>query len=325
MWFENLRPSAALSREDYADLDHFRESERYARAESLPLSAKDFCVMRARLALPACSLSLVRTFPRIINGYDFSGRLLIVVPMDDVSSTRLNGQPVGQSLILIKGQTSCTVVEPEGRLVAILSVAPEQLTGFSQLRDGHRLLRVPPAGLAQLQMLIRNALEFAGAEAEAFMAAGVRDSLQQTLFDAFEAAIRSGAGDDDGIAAALLRYKTIVDRVDHLIALNPLDAANEKLAEEVGISVRTLQTASRCITGLAVHRYSRLKRLWLVRRQLRSGAIGLTVKASAMAHGFWHISQFTSAYRESFGELPSATLAQARLRAGSPRSALNFH
>ena len=324
MWFEKLRASAAMSLESYVDLDHFRESERYAQAESMPLSVKDFCAMRARLALPSCTLSLVRTFPRIINGFGLLDRLVIVVPMNDVSSTRLNGKPVGQSLILIKGQTSCTVVEPEGRLVAILSIARLD-RGWSELSDGHRLLRLSPAGLAQLQLLIRSALEFAGTEADAFMPAGVRESLQETLFAAFDEAVRCGLGQDRINAPALARYKMMVDRVDQLIALNPLDASNEKLAEETGISLRTLQTASRAVTGLAVHRYSRLKRLWLVRRQLRSGAIGLTVKASAMAHGFWHVSQFTSAYRASFGELPSETLAQARRRAGTPRSALNLH
>ena len=58
--------------------------------------------------------------------------------------------------------------------------------------------------------------------------------------------------------------------------------------------------------------YSRLKRLWSVRRQLRNGAPGLTVKASALAHGFWHMSEFANIYRDTFGELASHTLASAR-------------
>ena len=114
-----------------------------------------------------------------------------------------------------------------------------------------------------------------------------------------------------------------MDRVDALIDRNPIESGNEQLAQEIGISVRTMQTATQSVAGLPLHRYSRLKRLWAVRRQLRSGAPGLTVRASALAHGFWHISQFTIAYREAFGELPSSTLAQARsgTRAGSPAAA----
>lgn len=324
MSFSNLHASAALSLEGYTGIDQFHASERYAQAESIPLPATDFRVSRAGLALPSCTLSLVRTFPRIINGYDFSGRLLVVVPMNDICSTRLNGKLVGQSLILIKGRTSCTVVEPEGRLVAILSIHREQLDRmWSELGDGHLLLRLPPTELVRLQMLIRSTLEFAASEAEAFASADVPHAVQDSIFLALDRAICSGGFHDCSNPVAVARYKAIVDRVDQLLGLNPLDTANVSLAEQIGISVRTLQTASRSVCGLAIHRYSRLRRLWSVRRQLRTGTSGLTVKASALAHGFCHISQFTNAYRESFGELPSATLAQARHGTGAPRLALN--
>ena len=320
MLFKNLQASAALSLEQYTDFDHFHDSERYARAESIPLSSRNFCVLRASLALPSCSLSLVRTFPRIINGYDYSGRLLIVVPMDGISSTRVNGEAVGQSLVLINGRANCTVFEPEGRLVSILSIRPETLDRrWREFGDGHLLLRLPAAELMRLQALIRSVLEFAARKPAAIAAAGVLATVQDTLFSVFDEAMCAGTPHESANPVALRRYKAIVDRVDRLIGLNPNDAANERLAEEIGISVRTLQTASRSVCGQSVHGYSRLKRLWSVRRQLRTGANGLTVKASALAHGFWHISQFTNAYRASFGELPSNTLAHARLAGGTPR------
>jgi len=320
MLFKNLLASSALCLEGYSDFDHFHESERYAHAESIPLSVRNFCVLRASLTLPSCTLSLVRTFPRIINGYDLSGRLLIVVPMNGVSSTRLNGKPVGQSLILIKGKTDCTVVEPEGRLVAILAIRPETLDGkWLEFGDGCLLLRLRPEDLHGLQTHILSTLEFAGTEPEAIAASNVLGTTQDTLFAAFDVAMRSGAFQDCGNPASLGHYKTIVDRVDELIGFNPIGSENERLADEIGISVRTLQTASRSVCGLSIHRYSRLKRLWSVRRQLRTGASGLSVRASALAHGFRHISQFTSAYRETFGELPSSTLTQSRLGTGAPR------
>ena len=314
MLFNNLRASTALGLEGYSDFDHFRESERYARAESIPLAAKDFRVLRAVLALPSSTLSLVRTFPRIINGYDFSERLLIVIPMDGICSTRLNGEPVRQSLILIKGKANCTVMEPESRLVALLSLRPEMLDRWwPNLINGHLLLQLPPARLSNLQTLIRNMLEFAALEPVAIAVHGILDRMQNTLFAGLDEALYAGAFHGRGKLTSMSSYKTIVDRVDHLLGLNPLDTANERLADEIGISVRTLQTASQSVCGLSAHRYSRLRRLWSVRRQLRSGAPGLTVKASALAHGFWHLSQFTVAYCQAFGELPSSTLVQAKL------------
>jgi AraC family transcriptional regulator, ethanolamine operon transcriptional activator len=320
MLFKNLQASSALSLEQYTDFDHFHVSERYAHAESIPLSCRNFSVLRASLALPSGNLSLVRTFPRIIKGYDYSGRLLIVVPMDEITSTRLNGEAIGQSLVLIKGKANCTVCEPEGRLVSILSIRPDKLDRkWLEFGDGHLLLRLLPADLLRLQRLIRSMLEFAARDPGIVAAPDVLRTMQDTLFSAFDEVMCAGALHESANPVSLARYKTIVDQVDQLIGLNPGDAANERLAEEIGISVRTLQTASRSVCGQGAHNYSRLRRLWSVRRQLRTGASGLTVKASALAHGFWHISQFTNAYRASFGELPSATLTHARLEGGPLR------
>jgi AraC family transcriptional regulator, ethanolamine operon transcriptional activator len=326
MLFRNLHASAALSLEGYTDIDHFHESERYAQAESIPLRPKDFSVLRASLALPSGALSLVRTFPRLIHGYDLSGRLVIVVPMDDVASTRINGKAVGQSLIVLKGSPNCTVLEPEGRLIAILSIQPEALDQkWLDFSSGYLLLRLPAQALACLQTLIRITLEGAATQACAIMAADVPDRLEETLFAAFDESMCLGTIHDSPGPASLARYKTIIDRVDDLLGLNPIDASNEKLAEAIGVSLRTLQTATQSLCGSGIHRYTRLKRLWSARRQLRSGAAGLTVKASALAHGFWHMSEFSNAYRLAFGELPSSTLARARFGTGAPRLIANGH
>ncbi len=313
MLFNNLRASTALSLEGYSDVDDFRQSERYAHAESMPLSVKEFCVLRASFRLPSCNLSLVRTFPRIINGYDFSGKLLVVVPMNDVSSTRLNGKAVGQSLIIIKGRTNCTVCEPEGRLVAILAIPSEMLARkWSEFDDGHLLLRLPSAKLSGLQNFLRSTLELAASQPETVAAADFLSTLEDNLFLAFDEAMGAGEFHDCSDPAPLPRYKTLIDRVDQLLQFNPMEAANDSLADEIGVSVRTLQTASRSIFGLPLHRYSRLRRLWSLRRQLRTGSPCLTVKASALAHGFSHLSQLTDSYYKAFGELPSFTLAHAK-------------
>lgn len=323
MLFRNLRASAALSLEGYADIDHFHESERYAQAESIPLRPKEFSVLRASLTLPSGTLSLVRTFPRLINGYDLSGRLVIVVPMDGVTSTRINGAAVGQSLIVLRGSPNCTVLEPQGRLIAILSIRAEALDRtWLDFGNGYLLLRVPVNALARLQMLIRSTLEGAATQGVAMLAADVPGRLEETLFAAFDEVMCLGAIHDSSGQASLARYKTIIDRVDDLLGLNPTDVTNEKLAGAIGVSLRTLQTATQSVCGSGLHRYSRLKRLWSVRRQLRSGAAGLTVKASALAHGFWHMSEFSKAYHVAFGELPSSTLVHARL-GSAPRLMAN--
>lgn len=299
--------------EGYADIDHFRESERYAKAESIPLDARNFSVLRAALAMPACTLSLVRTFPRIVNGYDLAGRLLIVIPMNGIASARINGEAVGQSVILLKGG-DCTVVEPEARLVAILAIRADATDSrWRALAKSHLLLDLPAVELNRIRTFILRALEFAATRPEAIMAADVLDKMQLTLLSAIEAGLRSGTEQTARGRLARTRHLQIVREVDAIIGLNPLDASNEKLADEIGVSVRTLQTASQAICGLSAHEYARLRRLWSMRRQLRTGAAGLTVKASALAHGFWHMGELSRIYRYAFDELPSQTLEQAKV------------
>lgn len=311
MLFNTLSASSSLDLLRYVDIDHFRESERYACAESIPLKGGHFAVLRASLVLPSCSLSLVRTFPRIINGYDLSGRLVIVVPMNEITSTRVNGKEIGQSLILLKGNASCTVYEPEGRLVAIVSIRPEALRDSWQSLDyGHALLRLPDVKLAGLQILIRGILETAAHEPEAARAQGLPEAMEATLFSRIDDAMSEGQINCRGVQA---RYKEIVDHIDSAMNTNwATDLNCEALADEIGISVRTMHTAVHAVCGSSPYRYGQIKRLWAVRRQLRGGAPGLTVKASALAHGFWHMGDFSRLYRDTLGELPSHTLANAR-------------
>jgi AraC family ethanolamine operon transcriptional activator len=65
---------------------------------------------------------------------------------------------------------------------------------------------------------------------------------------------------------------------------------------------------------MSLHRYVRLKRLWSVRQQLATGSSTAMIKAVALANGFWHMGEFGSLYRNTFGETPQQTLAAARGR-----------
>jgi AraC family ethanolamine operon transcriptional activator len=242
---------------------------------------------------------------------------MVVIPMDEISSTRLNGRTIGHSLILMRGSPNCTVLETEGRLVAILSIDASMLDQRGlDFDDDVLLLQLPTAERAGLQRLIRSMLGLAATEPDAMAAADVFQRTEDTLLAGFEAAVRSGQVLDSAKREPLDRYKIIVDRVDELVGLTPIGLSNDRLAEAIGVSVRTLQKAAFSVCGSGVYRYARLRRLWSVRRQLRTGAPGLTVRASALAHGFWHQSEFSNAYRETFGELPSKTLEQARTVVG---------
>src|SRR5262245_30769905 len=139
MSFQRLKSSSALELESY-DFDHFDESERYAGASSMPLSAGTTAIMRARLSLPNLTLSLVKTFPRIVRGYQLTNSAAVVVPMDHVATSRINGQSIGNSIVILTGDSDCLVYEPVGRLMAVVYFSLPAREPWSHLRDGYHLL-----------------------------------------------------------------------------------------------------------------------------------------------------------------------------------------
>jgi AraC family ethanolamine operon transcriptional activator len=123
-----------------------------------------------------------------------------------------------------------------------------------------------------------------------------------------DSAIRTSVN-SKSVHAATESYQRIVAEMEQLIRHDlRIWHKTTELAERVGVSVRTLQSATQAICGMSPHRYSRVLRLWSVRRQLRVGPGRRSVKACAIAHGFWHLSEFAASYRAAFGELPSETL-----------------
>lgn len=306
MSFQGLKASSALELQSY-DIDHFGDSERYAGASSMPLSAGSTAIMRARLSLPNLSLSLVRTFPRIIRGYQLAHAAAVVVPMDHVTTTRINGQSIGSSIVVLRGASDCLVYEPVGRMIGVIYFTPPASGLWSRL-DGYHLLSAAPDMLASLRGQISTTLEIAANDPDLLNDPTSRASVEQSLLGAMDAALETSV-DIRSTHATTSTYLRIVAEMESLIRHDlTIWHKTTEMAERVGVSVRTLQSATQAICGMSPHRYSRVMRLWSVRRQLRNGPGRRSVKACAIAHGFWHLSEFAASYRAAFGELPSETL-----------------
>jgi len=81
------------------------------------------------------------------------------------------------------------------------------------------------------------------------------------------------------------------------------------LCRAAAVSERTLENAFKEITGLTPVAYLMRLRLHRVRQALLAAPRGsTTVTTEALNWGFWHFGDFSRAYQECFGELPSATL-----------------
>ena len=81
------------------------------------------------------------------------------------------------------------------------------------------------------------------------------------------------------------------------------------LCEAAGVSERTLQYAFKELMGMPPMAYLTRLRLHRARQTLRSESYAsTTVAKEALRWGFWHFGDFSRAYKECFGELPSDTL-----------------
>ena len=84
-----------------------------------------------------------------------------------------------------------------------------------------------------------------------------------------------------------------------------------ELAERAGVSSRTLQEAFHRELGVTPLEHLRLVRLDRVRRDLLDAdPTATSVTDVAARWGFFHLGRFAQAYRSTFHELPSQTLAQ---------------
>lgn len=97
--------------------------------------------------------------------------------------------------------------------------------------------------------------------------------------------------------------------IEFMIANAHLPIRTEDVAEAVGMSQRSLQSAFRREHDITAIDYLRRVRLDRVQEELRKADPGLaTVAEVASRWGFAHLGRFSASYTNRFGEYPSTTL-----------------
>jgi transcriptional regulator GlxA family with amidase domain len=86
----------------------------------------------------------------------------------------------------------------------------------------------------------------------------------------------------------------------------------DRLCALSGIGGRRLQKSVMALRGQSPLEWVTARRLAAARARLLEGAAGVEVSRVALDCGFTHLGRFSAAYRQAYGELPSATLAAAR-------------
>jgi AraC-like DNA-binding protein len=101
--------------------------------------------------------------------------------------------------------------------------------------------------------------------------------------------------------------KAIMLAEDFLAAHFDEPVALEEVANEAGISVRSLQRTFRSLRGVSPMRFLKDLRLDAARDRLLHFGIDKTVTEIAFGCGFTHLGAFAADYKQRFGETPSQT------------------
>ena len=138
-----------------------------------------------------------------------------------------------------------------------------------------------------------------------------RYGAQVEFIDALLATIESCSQDERADTARKgASYSKIVKTCeDYTLGLEGRRPYMSELCNAANVSERTLQVAFKDIMGMSPVTYLHRLRLHRARDELRKAEHGATtVTDVAMNWGFWHFGEFSRAYKNCFGEVPSKTL-----------------
>jgi len=313
--FEITDPAVAGADMELIDQD-------VAQLQSMPLHARRVTILLESAALIFLSANLrVRTRTRGVRQ-----DLLAFVAFGPQAKGTVNGLTThpGLMLAVAPGAEARFVVEPGWESLTVmlpLSVLRAHLTARQRESEfrvprGVEMLQADASGARRLfrwgKRLVATAVHRPGLFNER---REERDAAQvellELLLSILDAATHFEPSRSERSRQAQNRIVKIAEDYALSRARDPLYVSD--LCRVAGVGERTLQTAFRQVMGLTPITYLIRLRLHRVREALLAAAPGsTTVSAEALKWGFWHFGEFSRAYKDCFGELPSETLRRKR-------------
>lgn len=297
----------------FSDVDAFRSSVRNLNVQFTPLARK-IAAEQTVLNLPGCDVNLTQSFPRILDAQLAQNCTLIGFTMDEGGPIRFNGaEEDGFSVFVIgSGGAVYTQVERAPRQYASIVFSPEiEGRGWVRSSTAFEIVVTSAAALHALRNLTLQVTSLSSEFADPVEFAQVTVAIRESLLAAVDNAFADSMNTPLMSRADATRQFKVFRQVEAALSGDIGHAFySGELARQVGVSVRTMHDSVKRYRGMSLHRYLRLRRLWLVRQRLIAGSN--SVKACALALGFWHLGDFSRSYRAQFGESPSETLARSR-------------
>jgi AraC-like DNA-binding protein len=313
MLIDRLSTPSSLRIVRMTDLDQYWATERFVDSESIPLRLKSFSVSRMILTLPHCTVMRAQSFPRIVDATYRRANPLVVVMAEPPNGVTHNGIPVnGCAIGFTQGRSHWRVREEAANwYFSMMFTRSVDERGWPEVIDSYALFNASSQSMNDLRSMLSSMFTVAAESSERELTNLVLHSMEDTLLLALDRAFRSSDVKLIDQRPSNLNLK-LVREIDARIESHPSETIySSALAKELGVSVRSLHSATVNIRGMSLHRYLKAKRLWLVYRGLLYAPPGTKVKSVALEHGFWHLSNFSADYQALFGELPSHTLARA--------------
>lgn len=299
--------------------------------DAVQLQSTPFRVRRVVVRLDACTVVYHSTNARVRTRTSVLEGRLAYVTFGPRAQGTVNGLPIVPGMML--------AVEPaaEGRFVVdagfedvALLVHPQDIQdhlvargrgGDFRMPRGVELLQVDAAKVRTLYDWGKRLVDTAAREPRRFdegrkERAAAQVELLETLLATLDAASEFETTTSERTRQAhSLVVKAAEDhalsRIDDLVHVSDLCRAT-------AVSERKLEYAFKGVLGLAPVAFLNRLRLHRARQSLLAAVPGsTTVAAEALNWGFWHFGEFSRAYKDCFGELPSETLR--RKRTESPR------
>ncbi|MGX4772203.1 helix-turn-helix domain-containing protein [Bradyrhizobium guangdongense] len=299
----------------FADVDEFRYAIRGLNFDFTPLG-RGIATEQIILQLPGCDVNMTRAFPRVVDAQLGADCTAVGFAMDDLDvPIRFNGTRRDRAAIVLgsSGAAYNTIQEVERQIASVVFRPEVKDRGWPETNSSFKIFETSPPALQWLRTVVREVMAAASEPVDSAEVPLKGAAMKESLLGAVDVVFAN-------VMPARWTLRPNDERQFKLFqdirALLSEDLGqpiySEEIARKLGLSVRTMHDVVLRYRGMSLHRYLRLRRLWLVRQRLLAGAD--SVKAVALAFGFWHLSDFSRSYRDQFGETPSETLERGRRR-----------
>ena len=284
--------------------------------ELRPLRARQVVVRLGTYILTFQSTNrAIRTRTRLQDGF------VAFVAFGPQAAGTLNGMPIGTDRVL-----TCT---PGVEVEFVVAGGYESVSFFlppndieAHLRSRHRenefrlphgveLLNLRPDATQRLFGFGRRLADVAARQPELFDLPQAQAAAQADFLETLLTTLGT-AGPVESSVENLTRqaHSRVVQIAEDYVLLHTAERLYvTDLCEAAAVSERTLQYAFKKVMGMTPVAYLTRLRLHRVRHALRTASqASTTVTAEALRWGFWHFGDFSRAYKDCFGELPSDTL-----------------